>query len=74
MFIDCYTNDDCNGTSDTCISNHCHCGSNLRCSHLNGKADICKDGDCKCGEDDECAENEVCVEGKCQGILFWIIK
>ena len=71
LFIDCYTHDDCNGTSDTCVSNHCHCGSNVRCS-IN--SDICKGGNCRCGENEECAENEFCGLGKCNGMLLLIFK
>ena len=76
LFIDCHANADCNGNSDTCVSNYCHCGSNVKCSgrpDSSGKSDICKNGNCKCGENDECAENEICVLGNCHGMLFLIL-
>ena len=62
--IECLTDEDCFGASDTCISNVCHCGSNARCS---GKTNKCTKGICKCGENDECSSTEICSLGKCVG-------
>ena len=60
---ECLTDEDCNGASDTCISNVCHCGSKARCS---GRADTCIASLCKCGESDECPEDEFCNLGRCE--------
>ena len=67
--IECKTNDDCTGDSDTCISNYCHCGSIAKCT---GRTDTCKAGVCTCGENDECSEAglEVCRLGECQGNIL----
>ena len=71
VIIECSTDDDCTGNSDTCISNYCHCGSIAKCS---GISDTCKAGFCTCGENDECsrAELEVCRLGECHGRVLLI--
>ena len=77
MLLDCHTNADCNGNSNTCVSNYCQCGSNVRCSgraDSSGKTDTCKNGNCKCGDNDECGENEVCGLGKCNGMKLLILR
>ena len=63
--LECDTNEDCSGASDTCISNSCHCGSKAKCK---GRADTCTEGICKCGGNDECPVDEFCFLGKCQGM------
>ena len=63
--LECDTNEDCSGASDTCISNSCHCGSKAKCER---RADTCTEGICKCGGNDECPVDEFCFLGKCQGM------
>ena len=62
--IECVTNEDCSGASDTCISKICYCGSEKKCT---GRSDTCTNGKCKCGENDECASTELCFLKKCHG-------
>ena len=71
--LECDTDEQCSGASDTCVSfwdqlhqyQLCYCGSNPKCS---GRSDKCTSGLCSCGETDECPEGETCWLGKCQGL------
>lgn len=62
MILECFTDSNCTGDSDTCISNACLCGSIEKCF---GKTDTCVMGKCKCGEHEECTEIESCNAGEC---------
>ena len=79
LIVDCNSDNDCTGNSDTCVSNFCHCGSSVRCSAVEGnsslKTDTCNDGLCvKCGDNDECSGYDVCLLGECKGMLILTIK
>ena len=67
--LECYSDTDCTGISDTCKANACFCGSTDKCSEIAG---TCILGKCKCGENEGCSEHEICSAGECQGILFFI--
>ena len=72
---ECITDEDCSGASnasDTCISNICHCGTNLNCTLV---SDTCTAGQCKCGENDECLSSQTCSNGTCnEGKLLPVSK
>ena len=79
LILDCNSDNDCTGNSDTCVSNFCRCGSSARCSAVegssSGKTDTCIDGLCvKCGNNDECSEYDICILGECKGMFIFIIK
>ena len=79
LIVDCNSDNDCNGNSDTCVSNFCRCGSSVRCSAVegtsSGKTDTCIDGQCvKCGDNDECSEYDVCILGECKGMFILILQ
>ena len=66
--IECYTDDDCHGASDTCKSSICYCGSNDKCTE---RTDTCTAGQCKCGANDMClwewrVRNGKCSLGQCE--------
>ena len=63
--VECNTNADCHGASDSCLQNVCHCGLNERCS---GRTYTCKMGLCHCGRNSECSETQLCSNGKCQSM------
>ena len=63
--VECINHEDCSGGSDTCISNFCHCGSNVKCSE---RADTCTAGICRCSTNEECSEDKFCYFGACQGL------
>ena len=65
MILECSTDSDCTGDSDTCISNVCFCGSIAKCF---GRTDTCVMGKCKCGEHEECSVTETCSAGECQSM------
>ena len=71
MILECFTDSDCTGDSDTCVSNTCVCGSTEKCS---GRTDTCVMETCKCGENEECSETEICSAGICRGMLFFIFE
>ena len=62
--LECTTDEDCYGESDTCVLNICFCGSNAKCS---GRTDKCHMGACRCGDNEECPETQTCSHGECQG-------
>ena len=70
MILECLTNSDCTGDSDTCVSNLCFCGTTEKCT---GRTDTCVMEKCKCGENEECSETEFCSTGECRGILIFDI-
>ena len=71
IIVECNTDDDCTGSSDTCVAKVCYCGANEKCS---GRTDTCDTGFCKCGGIDGCNETQVCALGICQGISLFIFK
>ena len=64
IVLECTTNEDCFGTSDTCKSNVCYCGSKEKCAW---RADMCIAGKCECGGNAECSSNQICSLSKCTG-------
>ena len=70
--VECNTNVDCHGASDSCVQNVCHCGLNER---YTGRTYTCKMGLCHCGRNSECSETQLCSNGKCQSMsqIFVII-
>ena len=77
LIIDCSTDDDCSGNSDTCVSNYCHCGSSMKClarADTPWKTPTCESGLCRCVDHDECPEDRSCNGGECQGMLKIIFK
>jgi Beta-propeller repeat len=53
----------CSGTTDTCVSGACKCGSQEPCS---GDSDACVAGVCKCGTKDSCGgATDTCISGVC---------
>ena len=44
MILECYTDSDCTGDSDTCVSNTCFCGTTAKCS---GELSLCSDSQCQ---------------------------
>ena len=62
IILDCTTNEDCTGTTDTCKEGRCYCGSEGECT---GRSDKCAENKCKCGESDKCSPVEMCSDGKC---------
>ena len=65
MILECWTDSDCIGDSDTCVSNLCFCGSTEKCA---GRTDTCVMGKCKCSENEECSETSICSNGECRGM------
>ena len=63
IILECNTDEDCHGGSDTCKSSICYCGSNKKCTE---RADKCTAGQCKCGGNDECLYPETCSLGQCE--------
>ena len=63
IMIDCTTNGDCTGTTDTCKSSRCYCGSEDECT---GRSDTCTGGRCQCGENDKCSSVDICSFGQCK--------
>ena len=70
IILECFTDSDCTGDSDTCVSNSCVCGSTEKCSGIT--VDACVIGKCQCGEHEECSETEICSVGECVGRWFLI--
>ena len=69
LIIDCSNDADCAGNADTCVSNYCRCGSNMKCmgrARTPGKTATCEEGQCKCSEHGECSEYDMCTLGVCQ--------
>ena len=69
--LECFDDDDCNGSSDTCVANICYCKSNIKCS---GQTDTCESGSCKCGNRDACSEPDICTFGACSGRSFVFLR
>ena len=54
--VECVSDSQCSGLSDTCRNNKCVCGNGAACNPT--KSSQCTDGVCKCGTNPECASSE----------------